>query len=124
MLALQILTQPSRSEREVARKYGNAVVEDVDVRHFVADVYQTDESAHRRRIIELEGVVKGEGIDVDHARRHPRLGQNAKLRLDEITLRGDEQHAHLLAGWTVRIENLKIELDRFDVGDVLLRFPF
>ena len=44
---------------------------------FVADVDQADDTAHRLGIVELEGVVQREGVDVDDAGLEPDVGRAA-----------------------------------------------
>jgi hypothetical protein len=90
----------------------------------VTDVHQSDDTVHCGGIIDLESVVQSEGVDVHQARRYAGFGQDAKLRLDQVALGGDEQYAHLvLAGVTILVENLKVELDGVDIRNVLLGFP-
>ena len=122
-LALQIFTEASRADGEVAREQRNAVVENVDVGDVVADVQQADDAVHRIRVVELEGVVQRERFDVDDGRLEARVGEHAHFRFDQFALRGDEQDAHLEAVG-VGIENLEIQLDRLHVErNVLLGFP-
>src|SRR5207237_2806954 len=53
-----------------------------------------------------------------------RFGENSKFCFDQVAFGGDEQNAHLVpAGGPVFVEDLKIELDRVDVRNVLLGFP-
>jgi hypothetical protein len=86
-------------------------------------VDQPDHTAHRIRVVDLEGVMQGEGVDVDDRGVEPRVGEEAHLRLDEVALGRDEQDAHLHAV-AIRIEDLEVQLDRLHVeGDVLLRLP-
>ena len=89
---------------------------------FVADVDQADETLHRFGVVDLEGVVQREGIDIDD-RGLDRLRRAVQLDLDQLTLGRDQQHRHLqtLAG---RIQDLEIQLDVVHVeGDVLLGLP-
>ena len=51
------------------------------------------------------------------------VGEDAHLRLDQLALGGDEQHAHLHAVG-IGIEDLEVQLHRLHVErHVLLRFP-
>ena len=89
----------------------------------MSDVDQADDAVHRVGMIDLERVVQREGVDVDDRRLEAGVGEDADLRLDQLALGGDEQHAHLDAV-AVGIENLEVELDRFHVErHVLLGFP-
>src|SRR5213596_1137008 len=58
---LQVLAEAPRPDREISRQHGNAVLEDVHIGHFVADVDETHDALHRVGVIQLEGVVDGEG---------------------------------------------------------------
>jgi len=122
-LALQVFAETASADRDIAREERNAVVENVDVRDFVSDVDETDDAVHRIGVVELERVVERERVDVDDRRCDVGVGEETQLAFDQIALGRDEQHAHLET-IGVRIENLKVELDRLHVeGDVLLRFP-
>src|SRR5437879_9183183 len=57
----------------------------------------------------LEGVVDGEGIDVDDRGLEARLAEQAHATFDQLALGGDEQDVHLKA-FGVGIEDLEIEL--------------
>ena len=77
-------------------------------------------------VIQLVGVLQREGIDVDHHRRPPRLGDDAGVVGDLFLLGGDEEHFHraLRVGAAAGIQNLVVEVDVLDVErDVLLGFP-
>src|SRR5439155_304418 len=64
-LALQVFAEPSRAHREIAREDGDAILENVHVGHFVTDVDETDDALHGVGMVQLEGVVNGERVDVD-----------------------------------------------------------
>ena len=82
-----------------------------------------DHPPHLVGIVDLEGVVQREGVDVDDARRQPRLGQQRHLVLDQLPLGGDQQHRHL-EPLAVRIQDLEIELHVLHVErNVLLGLP-
>ena len=122
-LALQILAEATRADGDVAREDRDAVVEDVDVRDVVADVDEGDDATHGFGIVDFEGVVEREGVDVHHAGLEARIGEHAQLRFDQLALRRDEQHVHLDAV-VVGIEDLEVQLHRLHVErHVLLRFP-
>ena len=77
-------------------------------------------------VVHLEGVLQGEGVDVDDDRRAAGLGDHAGVVADLLFLGGDEQHFHAAA--RVRagagVQDLVIEVDVLDVErDVLLRLP-
>ena len=123
VLALKIFTETTRSHRQIAGENRNAIVENVDVRYFVANVDEADRAAHGVGIVDFECVVKSERIDVHRAGRDAGFGKDPELGLDEVALGGDEEHAHLVAAVAVLVQNLEIELHRVDVRYVLLRFP-
>src|SRR3954454_12148430 len=98
----------SRAYRQVARKNRNAVVQNVDVGDFVADVHQADSAAHCGGIVDLKCVVQRKGVYVHRAWRDSRLRKNAELRLDEIALGSNEEDAHFVPAVAIAVENLKI----------------
>ena len=122
-LALQIFTKSTRTDRDVARENRHAFVEDVHVRDLVTDVHESNESTESIRMIDLECVVQCEGIDVDGRGLEPGIAEDAYLRLDELSLCGDEEHAHL-EPFGIGVEDLEVQLHRLHVeGHMLLRFP-
>ena len=77
-------------------------------------------------VVDLEGVLQRERVDVDDDRRAARLRDDAGVVADLFLLRRDEQHFHAAArvGTGAGIENLVIEVDVLDVErDVLLGLP-
>jgi hypothetical protein len=122
-LALKIFLESPRSEREVPRQNRDTFLENVQVGDVMPDVDERDHARHRVRMIELEGVVQREGIDVHDRGLEPRIAEHANFRIDQLALRGDEQHVHLQPV-PIGVEDLEIELHRFHVEwDVLLRLP-
>ncbi len=82
-----------------------------------------DDAVHRVGMVELERVVQRERLDVDDRRLEAGVGEHAHLRLDQLALGRDEQHAHLEAVG-VGIEDLEVQLHRLHVErHVLLGFP-
>src|ERR671920_1595067 len=63
-LALQVFLEPPGADGDVAGEDGDAVVQDIDVAGLVADVDQADDAVHGLGVVDLEGVVQGEGVDV------------------------------------------------------------
>ena len=122
-LALQVFAEPSRAHREIAREDGDAVLEDVHVGHFVTDVDETDDALHGVGMVQLEGVVNGERVDVDDGGIESGFAEQADAALDELALGSYEQDVHLEA-FGVGIEDLEIELHvRHVERHVLLGFP-
>ena len=120
---LQILAEPAGADGEVACENRYTVVEDVDVRHVVADVEQADNAVHRVRMVDLERVVQRKRLDVDHCRGDAGVGEEAHLRFDQLALGSDEQDVHLETV-CVGIEDLEVQLHRFHIErHVLLGFP-
>ena len=74
LFALEILAEPPRADREVTGQHGDAIFEDVHVGHFVTDVDQSHDALHRVGVVQLEGVVDRERIDVDDGGIEPGLG--------------------------------------------------
>ena len=66
-LPLNVFPEAPGADREVAGQDRNAVLEDVDVGHLVADVHQPHDALHRVGIVDFERVVQREGVYVDHA---------------------------------------------------------
>ena len=83
----------------------------------MSDIDEANEARHGFRIVDLERVVQRKGVEVDDCRCHACFGEDAQLRIDQISLGGDEQDAHLVGG-PAGIENLEIELDRLHVREV------
>ena len=84
---------------------------------------QPHHAGHRVGMIQLERVVERERLDVHHRGLETGVGENARLRLDQLALGGDEEHAHLEAVG-VGIEDLEVQLHRLHVErHVLLGFP-
>ena len=89
----------------------------------MADVGERDDTAHGFGIVALEGVVQGEGLDVDHAGIEADLTQQCQLRFDQLALGRHQQHLHLQA-IGIGIEDLEVEFDTFRIeGDVLVGLP-
>jgi hypothetical protein len=89
----------------------------------VADVHEADHPVHRLGIVQLEGVVNRERIDVDDRGLETGLTQQGDPPVDQLAFGGNEEHVHLQP-LGVRIEDLEVQLDVGHVeGDVLLRFP-
>ena len=100
--------------------------QNVDVDRAGAGIEQHDHLLGLEAIIDLEGVLQRERVDVDDDRHAPGLRDDAGVVGDLFFLRGDEEHVHrplLLAGGA-GVENLVIEVDVLDVErNVLFRFP-
>src|ERR1051325_3682618 len=123
LVADEILAQPARADGNVARQNRDPFLEQIDVGHVVPDVQHADDTGHRVRMVQFESVVERERLDVHHRSHDAGVCQHPHLRFDQLTLRRDQQHAHLrrVAG---RIEGLVIELHGLDVErHVVLGLP-
>ena len=89
-LALEVLPDLARTERNVARQDRHAVLEDVHVRRLMADVDEADDPIQGIRIVVLEGVVECEYLDVDDDGVHPCVLQQANLVVHQLPLGRDE----------------------------------
>ncbi len=89
----------------------------------MADVHQAHDALHRVGVVQLEGVVDGEGVDVDDGRLEPRFRQQAVAVLHQLPLGRHQEHVHLQP-LGVGIEDLEVQLHVGHVKrHVLLGFP-
>ena len=87
------------------------------------DVDQADDAAHGLGVVHLEGVVQGEGVDVDDAGLEADVGQQRQLVLHQLALGGHQEHGHL-EPFRLGIQDLEIELHVVHVErHVLLGLP-
>ena len=80
--ALQILTQPAGSDRDIPGQNRNAVFQQIHDRGLVADIGEGNHTPHRLRVVPLECVVECKGLDIDD------LGIEADLTLIGKALSG------------------------------------
>ena len=74
-------------------------------------------------MIGLEGIVQGKGVHVDHQWRCAGFQEQCLLRLDQLALGGDEEHAHVET-IAVGVQHLKVQLHGVHVeGHVLFCLP-
>src|SRR5438105_313224 len=125
-LLLDLLGELVPAHGDVAGEGGETVRQHVDVHHRGAGVDEDHRLAAREVVVDLEGVLHREGVDVDDHGNEPRLRDHRGVVVDHVLLGGDEEDVHLprsgvlLGGG----EDLDVDVHVLDVeGDVLLRLP-
>ena len=109
------------AQRGVPGELRHPVLQDVDVHDRRPQVDQADDLLAIQLIRQLEGVLEGEGIHIDHHGVETGRGDDREVIVDDVLLHRDQQDVQLVGVGIGALQDLKVQVDVLDgVRDILL----